>query len=240
MRPIVMLAAAALAAVQSRPAAAQSGGDVAAYFALHSTPLGALPPVAPMAAGAARGTMLRYGRLPIGDGATLQTVALRFDRSTGAGRLGWTVGTQLCDGCSNLVMTGVDYIRPLVGSRATSPRSARLQAALAPSLGLAIPLESLGSTWIVSAGVGVPVSVSVPVGATARLVPFLTPGLGVGILAGGGGGEVGARPFVGGGAELTGIGGGVGVSAGFQKLFVRNAEVQVGAALTWRPAGVPR
>lgn len=241
MRPIVMLAAAALAAVQNRPAAAQDGDGSVAYFALNSTPLGALPPVAPTAGGDARGTMLRYGRLPNGGGdGALQSVALRFDGSKGAGRLGWTIGTQLCDGCSGLLISGVDYVRPLVGSRETSSGGARLQAALAPSLGVAMPLESFGSAWIVSAGVGVPVSVAVPVGASARLVPFLAPGLGMGIVAGGYGGDVGVRPFVGGGVELTGIGGGIGVGVGFQKLFVEGGEVQVGAALTWRPTRTPR
>jgi hypothetical protein len=134
-------------------------------------------------------------------------------------------------------MTGFDLVRPL-GARADSGRGSRLRAALVPALGVALPMESFGGI-ILGAALSLPVSAEIPVGARARLVPFVQPGVGVGAVLSGGGGY-GVAPLLGGGVVLTGLGGGFGVSVGAQRVIVTRAETQLGAALTWRPDGGSR
>lgn len=229
---------AALLAVSGAPAAAQD--DYVAYFALHSTPVAALPPVAPTSvASTGTGYSLRYGRLAFGDGAdAVHNVGFRVDQPAGRGRFGWTVGGQLCVDCDGLVMAGVDLQYPLrTPSPAISERRIDVEVALAPSFGLALPFS--GGGVIGSAAIAMPVGIDVPVGRGARLAPFVAPGIGLGAVLAGAGGAFDMRPIVGGGVELR-TGDALGVSVGFHKVFVQGSDVQFGAGVAWRRAGASR
>ena len=113
MRRSTILPATALLAAAVSPAAAQDG--FAAFVALNSTPVGALPPIAPTSApGTGGGHALRYGRVQFARGVdAVHNVGLRFDGAAGRGRMGWTISGQLCSGCVGLVMGGVDLQYPL-------------------------------------------------------------------------------------------------------------------------------
>ena len=229
---------AALLAASGTPAAAQD--DFVAHFALHSTPVAALPPVAPASvADAGTGYSLRYGRLAFGDGPdAVHNVGFRVDQQAGRGRVGWTFGGQLCAGCAGLAMAGVDLQYPLrTTTAATAERRIGLAVALAPSFGVALPFS--GGGVVGSAALAVPAGIDVPVGRRARLVPFVAPGIGLGAVVAGGGGASGMRPIVGGGVELR-SGDGLGLSVGFQKVFVSGSDVQFGAGVAWRRAGASR
>ena len=136
-------------------------------------------------------------------------------------------------------MTGFDLVVPLGAAAADTARRARLHAALAPSLNAAVPMAA-PSGVVVALALALPLRAEIPIGARARLVPLVQPGVATGFVLSGGGGGYGLAPMLGGGVELTGLGGGLGVSVGAQRTLVSGAELQLGAALTWRPAAGAR
>ena len=240
------LGIAAIVGGVAEPARGQDQGDVAAFFALLLTPTGALPPVvrAPMLQGAPDGSTFqaRYGRYEF-DGAdqTIHNIGLGADLRAGAGWTGVTVALQTCDGCDGTILLGLDYTTPLVqlpiGADQTVRNTSVLSVALTPSAGLSRPLDSDANVFFISGSVALPVSISTQFRGATQLVPFLAPGFGIGLIAGEGDTESGVRFMLGGGLGVAGLGPGLGITVGFQKIFIEGGPTQWGLGLTFREVG---
>jgi hypothetical protein len=239
------LGIAALFGGAAQPALGQDEGDFAAFFALLLTPIGALPPLvrAPMLQGGPVGGAFhaRYGHYEIfGSEVAIHNIGVGGDFPAGTGRMGATLAFQMCDGCDGTLMFGLDYTAPLlqraIGADPAVPGASTVSVALSPSVGVARPLDSDADATFMSAAVGLPVSLAAPVGRSAQLVPFVTPGFGFGLISSAGETESGVRFMLGGGLGIARIGPGIGVTLGFQKIFIEDGPTQWGVGLTWHNA----
>ena len=236
------LGIAAVFSAVARPTRAQSEGDFAAFAALILTPIGALPPVvrAPMMQGGPLGSGLhvRYGHYEFdGSEPAIHNIGVGGDFEAGTGRTGVTVGFQTCDGCDGTLMLGFDYTAPLlqrvIGATATPSNTSTLGVAVSPSLGVARTLGSDANTTLFSVSVGLPVSLAARLAEHAQLVPFITPGFGFGMASGNGQTDSGVRFVLGGGVGVANVGPGVGLTLGFQRVFIEGGPTQWGLGFTW-------
>ena len=234
-KTIVYLCAAALLAVSAAPAVAQDEGDVAAYFGMVFTPIGALPPlVTPVMAGltSARTRInARYGRISFSDAVAFNNLGVGLDFGRRRGSFGLLVGYGFddCDGeCDGAVMVGANAEGAL-GSTALGAdgSSARLHMGIRGDVGFARSDE----TTALSAVVGVPLSVSMPSDGL-RFVPFLTPGFGFGRLASDDDSESGTRFLLGAGVGVV-TSTGLMIDLGVQKVFIEDGDTMVGIAVAW-------
>ena len=233
-----VVVAAALVAIVARPARAQNVHDFAAWLAMMSTPYGSLPPlVTRRMAGQSTGIAapssfeLRYGHFAFdnsSDAAHVGGVGARF------GALGLVVGYEGCSGCSGSLMAGADYEGIVVQQLLTGNGARSLfTLGLRPSVGFGRSLGDGPDVSSISAAVDVPISVAVPVGRTARMVPFVAPGFWVGALRGGGESESGTRGSIGFGAALVDLAPGLGLNLSWRKVFLEQAPTTIGIALTF-------
>jgi hypothetical protein len=229
---ITAVAAAALVVGASAQAQAQDAGDVAAFFALVSTPYGALPAVhSPSNAGFALD--VRYGRYSI-DEADLEasTIGLGGNFNIAGGRMGIMLGRQtMKDVDGSTTMGGVDYNRSLMSAPVGASTSSTFGLALHPAFGYG--KNSEGDASAMSFAVDMPASISIGTKSGMQIVSFLAPGFGYGRLAEGDENESGTRAALGGGVGLLNIGGGLGVNLGFRKIFLDEAPTQWGLGLSW-------
>src|SRR5687767_4926772 len=146
MKKFITAVAAVALVGASVPAAAQDAGDVAAFFALVSTPYGALPAVHnPSNAGFALD--VRYGRYSI-DEADLDasTIGLGGNFNLAGGRMGIMLGRQTMkdvDGATT--MGGVDYNRSLMSAPVGASTSSTFSLNLHPAFGYGKNSEGDGS-----------------------------------------------------------------------------------------------
>ena len=239
MNKFFTVAGVALVAFASQ-ASAQSDKDVAAYFALMSTPHGSLPAVAsPLMAGEAKtGAALdvRYGRYnietPVGDFAT-STIGLGGNFAVGErGRMGVILGrSTTADVDGSTVMAGVDYSMSLFSRPVGTSTTSSLNIGLHPAFGYGKPSEGEGSAM--SLALDVPVSYAIGTKTGMQFVTFLAPGMGYGRLSDGTESLAGTRTSVGGGVALLNIGSGLGVNLGFRKVFLDEAPTQWGLGMSW-------
>jgi hypothetical protein len=218
-----------LAAVVSvRPAHAQGAGDYAAWIALSFTSTGGLVPL-PTAERMGEGAgalSIRYGQFSFDDDDAFHNVALSGDFRAGAGRFGLTGGAMICAGCDPLILVGADWTAPLTQSVSEAGTFA---VGLTTAAGLGIPTEDADGI-LVSASLGLPLSMIAGNADGVRVIPFVTPAVGFGALTGDNG-DSGIRPMLGGGVGIVAANG-FGISAGFQKVFIDEGETVIGLAIT--------
>ena len=239
MKSIVRgLLAATLVAGMARPAGAQSVHDFAAWLAMMSTPYGTLPPVvtrrmAGQSAGIARANALelRYGQYSFDNQSNavhIGGIGARF------GAVGLVAGYQGCSGCDGGLMIGADYEGVVVQQLLTGNGAHTLFVlGLRPSVGFGRTLGTGPDVSSISAALDMPISFAVPVGTTARMVPFIAPGYGVGALRGGGDSESGTRGSIAFGAALVDLAPGLGINLSWRKVFLDQAPTTIGVALTF-------
>ena len=229
-----------LLAAATRPLAAQSIHDYAAWLAMMSTPYGTLPPlVTRTMAGPAAGVTgrssfdLRYGHFSFGTGSDalhIGGVGARF------GALGVVVGYEGCSGCDGALLLGADYEAVLVRRTLTGDGTHSLfTLGLRPAVGFGHSLAdgSASAANAISATLDVPIAVSVPVGRSARMVPFVSPGFGVGALRAGDETESGTRASLAFGAALVDLSPGLGLNVSWRKIFLEDAPMTIGIGLSF-------
>lgn len=227
-----------LVAGLARPARAQSTHDYAAWLAMMSTPYGTLPPVVTRRmAGQSSGTYagsafeLRYGHFSLdneSDPVHIGGVGARF------GAWGVVAGYEGCSGCDGGLLLGADYEGVILQQLLTGNGARTLfTVGLRPSVGFGRTVGDGIDVSSISATVDMPVSFGVPIGTTARMVPFIAPGWGVGALRGGGESKSGTRGSVAFGAALVDLAPGLGINLSWRKVFLDQAPTTIGVALTF-------
>lgn len=229
-----MLGLLALVVTGSAPltsAAAQSEKDFAGWVGLITTPVGALPPVIPTTTGMA--FQARYGHWQFASDDD-NTSNYGIGLSLGAGRsratvvLGYTT-TKDCTDCGQM-MAGFELHVPLVQGGGT--QAGGIGIALNPAVGYAKTTASDAELSFLSIAVSLPISVSVPLGASARIVPFVSPGAGMGRISGSGESQSGTRMLLGGGVVLADAVPRLQITGSFQKIFIDHGVTMFGLALT--------
>jgi hypothetical protein len=219
-----------VAVVSVNPVQAQDEGDVTAYFALSFTSTGGLVPLPTAARMGETGSAmsLRYGQISFDDDDALHNVGVSGDFRAGTGRLGITGGAVVCSGCDPLIMLGGDWTTPL--SQRVS-QAGTFAVGLTTAAGVGIPTSDDAEGVLLSASLGLPVSMIAGEPGALRVIPYITPAVGFGA-ATGDGGDNGVRPMLGGGIGIVAASG-LGVSVGFQKVFIEGGEAVIGLAVTF-------
>ena len=238
MRAHPLLLAVGLSIIGAPPVAAQSVGDAAAYFALISTPQGAVPPILsePMLGRVLRSMdiALRYGYVGL-TGASLKS----YDA-----RLGFPLGTQAafgvnagyqdvsCSGaCDGHVMLGANVEGRLTSTTIGSGAdAAKLTIGLSGEAGLG----RRSDVTAVSFTAGLPIALIAGT-STTRIAPFLTPAIGLGHASIAGDSQTGERFLLGGGVAVESLTSGIGANIGFQKIFINRGKTMVGVTVILRP-----
>ena len=236
MKKIFAIAASALVLSASAMSAQEEGpsiGDVAAYMAINSSTVGALPPLATntLAGAGGIGWHLQYGRMDWGSDVSSNAFAGGLDLSVGSGRLGLTAGYMTVDcpegfDCEGHLMLGTRYSQQIAGA-ALNPTS-RWAMGLEAELGFGFPEDEQA----MAVAAGLPVKLTF--GKNVKVSPFLTPGFAYGRYKAGDESESGTRFLVGAGLGL-GLANGVGVNFGLRKAFIEDGEMQYGLGFTIRP-----
>ena len=238
-----ILIALGLMAVAGRPAAAQNSlKDFVAWAAMMSTPYGALPPVVtPAMSGHSASTRqagggssnvfeLRYGHWAFegeNDGVHAGGIGARF------GQVGVIVGYEGCNGCGGNIIGGADYDATLVSQQLTSGGASSLfTVGLRPAIGFGHTTDGPGVSQV-SGAVDVPFAVAVPVGATARVVPFLAPGFGFGSVRGGGDSETGTRGSIAFGVGVVDLSPGLALNLSWRQVFLDHGPMTIGLGMTF-------
>lgn len=233
---IVVLAA--MAAVHSL-ARAQTDGAVGGYIGLLATPSGGFAPtnlVLGLPENKSTASLqLRYGRWTvanldeatnnIGAGITVRhkAVATTFEA-------GYTHGSN-CNRCDGL-MGGVDVQFPL---NKTPLGNGFVEVGLNPALGIGRPTSGEFNELAMSAAISLPVAISVRVSQQAVLVPFISPGFGIGRYRFADETLSGTRGMLGGGATLAGADWPVRVTASVRKIFIEHSSTVFGLGLSVNP-----
>src|SRR5688572_7131218 len=232
MKKFITAVAAVALVGASVPAAAQDAGDVAAFFALTSTPYGALPAVHSQS-NPGFALDVRYGRFSIDAlDMDVSTIGLGGNFNLAGGRMGIMLGRQTAaDVDGSTTMGGVDYNRNLMSAPVGASTTTSFNLGLHPAFGYGKASE--GDASAMSFAVDMPASISIGTKSGMQIVSFLAPGFGYGRLAEGDENESGTRAAIGGGVGLLNIGGGLGVNLGFRKIFLEEAPTQWGLGLSW-------
>jgi hypothetical protein len=149
------------------------------------------------------------------------------------GAAGVIIGYQGCSGCDGNVMLGVDYDARLVARTLTgNGASTFFTTGLRPSVGFARTLGSGPGATLISAALDVPFAVSVPVGRTAKVVPFMAPGYGLGAVRASGDHTSGTRGSIAFGAGVVDLAPGLAVNLSWRKIFIEGGPMTIGLGLT--------
>ena len=232
-----LIAALGLVAIANRPAAAQDDfKKFAAWAAMMSTPYGSLPPVVTSAmAGSTQGRTgntfeLRYGHWSFGeesDAINIGGIGGRF------GRLGLVFGYEGCHDCDGNLIGGIDYDAPILSQMLTGNGASSLfTVGMRPALGIGRTTGGGDGATSFSGTVDVPFAVSVPVGRTARMVPFISPGAGFGSVRSGNESETGTRASLAFGAGVVDLAPGLALNLSWRKIFLEGAPTTIGLGLT--------
>ena len=230
-----------LLAVVATNAAAQSLKDAAAFYAMMFSPYGALPALvtpgmvgAPAGAGKpARSFDARYGRWSFDEeDDEFYTIGLggRF------GRFGVVVGYEKIQGGDDgVIMGGLDFETTIVNTPVgTGTSGSTFLIGLRPSIGYGT-LTGDEKLTAFAANIDVPFSFSVPMGTGGRLVPFVSPGFGVGKFES----EVeeelsttGTRAAIAAGAAFFGANG-LGVHLAWRKVIIDEGPSAIGIGVSF-------
>lgn len=220
MRSRTLLAALATFAF-AVSAAGQSIGDATAYSALTLSSVGGVQS-APLVGGkldTQQSFGIRYGATDA-EGGTIHRAAATFATGAGPGQFGLTAGLGFCDGCTSLILIGVDWLAPLTSSD--------FRVGIRPAIGTAISNKSGGGTYYAGA-LSMPLS-WVDANATGfRIVPFLEPGYGYGTYSASGISEQhGSRAMLGGGVALVPSDASYTILVSAKQVFISGAKVTYG------------
>jgi opacity protein-like surface antigen len=241
MKKIFAIAASAL--VLAAPAmSAQQGPsekDIAAYFAINASTIGALPPLATntLAGAGGIGWHLQYGRMDWGSDVSSNAFAGGFDVNLGRGRVGFTAGYMSVScptgvQCDGHLMIGSRYSNRLSGG--SFANGGRWQMGLEGELGLGLPENE--RALAISAGL----PVKLTFGKDIKVSPFLTPAFAHGSYKYADETSESALKFMVGAGVGLGLRNGVGVNFGMRKVFVDEGETQYGLGFTIRPGSNQR
>ena len=223
-----------LSATLSGVVSAQDASDSAAYRALTQTPLaGLIAPNGPAVSGepARWGWHGQYGLRSLDDHEYIHTAGAGIDLPVGRGRISFTAGAYLpnCSSgeCPGHFMASAGFAERIVGialGRDTS--SATLNIATQLELGLGFPS---GATLFAAAAT-IPVAL-VPSGEGLRLLPYLAPGLGSGLVSENGETEAGLRGQIGAGVSAVGLIKGFTLTTGIERVLLQDGNWLVGLSL---------
>ena len=225
------LGIAATAQAQQGP----SVSDFAGWYALSSTPVGAMVPVvtnAMLGRSAKTYEMAgRYGHMSV-DGGGFNSFGASASMPVSGFTLGGTLGyfSPSCDACDGNVMLGLNAETRL-GEMAISDSKKnpnKVTLGLRSDFGWAKPDE----VTALSLSAGVPVTLVARNG-NMTFAPFITPGLGWGRLSDAGASESGTRFHLGAGIGMINSANGWGVSVGMQKVFIDQGKTVFGLNLSY-------
>ena len=219
------------------PAAAQSVGDAAAYFALISAPQGAVPPILsePMLDRVMRSMdiALRYGHVSL-DGGSLNSYDVRLGFPLGTNAMfGVNAGYQdlSCAGnCDGHVMIGANVEGRLTSATVGSGADA---AKLTIGLNGEAGIGRQSNITVVGLTAGLPIALLAGT-PTMRIAPFLTPAIGLGHAKIVGDSQTGERFLLGGGVTFESLTSGIGANVGFQKVFINRGKTMFGVSVILR------
>ena len=231
---LVLAAPAISAQGQGQQQEGPSEKDIAAYYAINASTVGALPPLATntLAAAGGLGWHFQLGRMDWGSEVSSNAIAGGVDMGLGRGRIGFTAGYMMIDcpsgvECDGHLMVGSRYSNQLTG--ASFANGGRWQMGLEAELGVGLPEEE--RALAISAGL----PVKLTFGRNIKVSPFLTPSFAHGSYKYADGESESAMKFMVG----TGVGiamrNGVGINFGMRKVFVDEGETQYGLGVTLRP-----
>lgn len=234
----VLLAALALTCVV-RPAGAQDPSDSATYLALTRTPLEALPAALDVGITGerARGVSLRvrYGIMSFDTHEYIHNFGLGLDFPVGRSTIDLTAGyhwNRCTDTCTSHFMASAGLSRNLLeAALGAGDHAANLGVGLQTQVGFARP----GDTTVVSGKVALPVAL-VPTSGTLRFVPYVSPGLGLGLARQNGSTEAGLLFVFGAGLGVI-TPGSFRASVGVSRAFLKDGNWLVGvdfAVGAWR------
>ena len=196
----VVALAVSLAAASSAQAQDPSDFQGAGYLAIVASPIGALPPYLIRDQFLERGSPsvlhLRYGARKI-DSIFSHAAAATLEFPLGIGRIGFTGGIKR-ENETTLGMLGMEYQTIMSrGMLTPDPAGPVLHITVKTELGFGTSLE--GPTELTAATGALSIVMSVPFGNEIMIVPFATPGIGVGMLSTGGDVQFQPQVIVGGG-----------------------------------------
>jgi hypothetical protein len=217
------------------PLQAQDVSDSTAYRALTQTPLEAFGPVIgpALVGGRMPGLTIhgRYGLMSFRTSDFIHNVGVSGDLPLMSGRLGITAGyygpsCHLND-CPGHFMASMDFEQSLLSVALGRPeQSGSLNLGLVVGAGLGFP----DGPSLLSGAASLPITL-VPHMTSARIFPFISPGLGVGLS----GGEAGMLPTFATGVGFLGFEDRLGVIAGVNRAFLRDGNWLAGVSITWNP-----
>jgi hypothetical protein len=230
----LVLLAVLLSAWASRAASAQDASDLAAYRALTQTPLGGLiAPTGPAVSGepAGWGWHVQYGLRSLDDHEYVHTAGAGMELPVGRGRIDLTAGAYLpacTEGdCPGHFMASAGFAERVVGiALGRDSSSATLNIATQLELGLGFPSQAT----LFAAAATVPVAL-VPTGQGVRLLPYLAPGLGSGMVSENGESEAGLRAQIGAGVSVLGLIKGFTLTAGIERVLLQDGNWLAGLSL---------
>ena len=225
-------------ALLGRPAAAQDSSAVAAYRALSQTPPGALAASAGSLSVLGSGPRswsvhLRFGLMSFDNDEYVYNFGVGGDVRVGSGRLGLVVGayTPDCkdDQCPGHFMGALTFSERIAGVQVGRAESrATLTVGMDASAALGTPADAT----LYAGAVSLPISFASDTSGF-RLIPYIAPGLGTGLVTENGGTDAGIRATFGAGITLTGAARGLDFTAGVQRIFLQGGNWLVGTGLSY-------
>jgi hypothetical protein len=221
---------------------AQDASDFAAYRALIETPPGALiTPLGVSILGPEARTWdvhTRYGIMSFGDGTDyIHNFGIGGDVKLGAGRIGLTAGAWLptCDEedeCPGHFMAALSFGERLVEAAVGRPSST---ASLNVGIDVVAAFGTPRDATLFATSASLPISL---VAATSglRLIPYVAPGFGTGLVSEDGETDAGLRAVFGAGVGALGLARGVAVNAGIHRVFLRGGHWLVGVGVSYTGA----
>jgi hypothetical protein len=225
----ILLAVASL----TSPAEAQDESDSTAYRALTETPLEAFSPVVgpSLGGGGQAGLTLhgRYGLMSFRSQDFIHNFGISGDLPLASGRIGMTAGfygpTCSRNDCPGHFMASINFEQRLLSLSLGRPgESGSLNLGLGVGVGLGLPDD----TTLLSGAATLPITL-VPHMTSARIFPFISPGLGVGLVDG----EAGMLPTFATGVGFLAFQDEVGMIAGVNRAFLKGGNWLAGVSLTW-------
>lgn len=212
-------------------AGAQSSSAFAGWAGLVSTPVAAFSPsiyIPPPSPARRRwGVEARYSHwqfAPDDDNTTNLGVGASFPMAVG--RWGIQVGRTSKKECSDCdaYMFGADLDLPFLG------RDGAFTVILHPEVGFST--QSGGSDLTTfGAALDVPLLFPKLAGRNGRVVPFVSPGVGLGRISGGGSSDTGGRFLIGGGVSFLNVANGLQVTASVSRILIQDGATVLGVAL---------
>ncbi len=239
----VVAAVVGFLAVGSTKAEPQDPAGVVAWTAMTFTPYGALPPLVGLrmvdtavADDAIPGRVeFRYARWRFeGDAEGFAT----FGIGGRLGDVGFAGGYTGCGGCDGRVtgdgvyMAGVDFETILKAwTLGTETAPSRLSIGLRPAGGIGF-FTDVTKLITLSGTVDLPVAASIPLGKAGQIIPFLSPGVGIGRVADRGESRKGARASLAAGVAFVAANG-LGAHLGWRRILVEDVPATLGVGITF-------